>query len=307
MARKSADGDWSPRRREADRRGRVDRRLHAATFRRRSRASISPSHCSQEFTPATSIACRSTSCSHGSCEPNAHGSVLRALTRRERPRVATARLCRFPTGIGELTDALDRGAGPLAIRCNASGCSDRGRRTHFASRSRAATRLEARAIVVATPAWSAARMLATARCQALARLCASIRYASSATAVFALRREQVRHPLDGHGYVVPCRERRALMAATWVSSKWPHRAPAEQRAASRVRRRAPDPGILEQARRRRSQPAAFADLATLLGIIGEPELTRVYRWPRANAQYNVGHLATCARSTAGSSSSRASF
>ena len=81
------------------------------------------------------------------------------------------------------------------------------------------------------------------------------------------------------------------MAATWVTSKWPHRAPAEHVLLRGFVGGVRDPSILDQADDRLAT-AAFADLASLLGIAGDPILTRVYRWPRANAQYNVGHAAT---------------
>ncbi len=68
------------RQRETDRRGRVDRQLHATTASETKRASISPSHCSQGFTPATSIACPSTSCFLGWWKP----SVLGACCGRSR-------------------------------------------------------------------------------------------------------------------------------------------------------------------------------------------------------------------------------
>ena len=35
---------------------------------------------------------------------------------------------------------------------------------------------------------------------------------------------------------------------------------------------------------------SLAALRPLLGIDGEPLLTRVYRWERGNAQHEVGHL-----------------
>ena len=35
-------------------------------------------------------------------------------------------------------------------------------------------------------------------------------------------------------------------------------------------------------------------MVPLLGISGEPLLTRVYRWERSNAQHEVGHLARMA-------------
>ena len=44
---------------------------------------------------------------------------------------------------------------------------------------------------------------------------------------------------------------------------------------------------------------SLAALAPLLGIRGEPLFTRVYRWERASAQHEVGHLARVARDRAG--------
>ena len=50
-----------------------------------------------------------------------------------------------------------------------------------------------------------------------------------------------------------------------------------------------DPHALEQ-----SDPElvarSLAALRPLLGISGEPLLTRIYRWTRSNAQHEVGHL-----------------
>jgi protoporphyrinogen/coproporphyrinogen III oxidase len=217
------------------------------------------------------------------------GSVLRALTRRKASSPSTSAFVSFPTGMSELTVALESALGPTSIRCNSAVAAIAGRgpfRVTLASGGA----FDAHAIVVATPAWSAASMLARIDHE-LARLCASIEYASSATAVYALRRDQVRNPLNGTGYVVPYRERRALMAATWVSSKWPHRAPANQVLLRGFVGGVRDPGILEQPDEALAA-SAFSDLADLLGISGEPTMTRVYRWPRASAQYNVGHLAT---------------
>ena len=59
----------------------------------------------------------------------------------------------------------------------------------------------------------------------LAGLCDAIPYASTATVALGYRRDQIRHPLEGSGFVVPRVERCPLLAATWVTSKWPGRAP----------------------------------------------------------------------------------
>jgi hypothetical protein len=41
----------------------------------------------------------------------------------------------------------------------------------------------------------------------------------------AFMRDQVRHTLTGSGFVVPRVEHTGILAASWLSSKWPNRAP----------------------------------------------------------------------------------
>ena len=86
--------------------------------------------------------------------------------------------------------------------------------------------MEARAVILAAPAYVAAALLRRFD-GSLGALCAAIPYASTATVAFGYRRDQVRNPLRGTGFVVPRVERSALLAGTWVSSKWPGRAPAD--------------------------------------------------------------------------------
>src|SRR4029434_8174373 len=52
-----------------------------------------------------------------------------------------------------------------------------------------------------------------------------ISYASSATVTVAYRRQDVAHPLDGFGFVVPRVEGRPIIACTFSSVKYPGRAP----------------------------------------------------------------------------------
>src|SRR5262249_43045754 len=123
---------------------------------------------------------------------------------------------------------------------------------------------------------------------------AAIPYASSAIVTFAVRREDVPHPLDGFGFVVPHVERRALLAGTFSSLKYPGRAPAEFVLLRAFVGGALQPELLELddgellARIRH-------EFEQLLGIRAQPILSRIARWPRAMPQYHVGHLARVAR------------
>ena len=75
-------------------------------------------------------------------------------------------------------------------------------------------------VVLGCPAHAPAKLLGGVDAR-LAEQLAGIDYASSMTVAFGYRREELRHPLNGFGFLVPKRERRALVACTWVGTKFP--------------------------------------------------------------------------------------
>jgi oxygen-dependent protoporphyrinogen oxidase len=217
------------------------------------------------------------------------GSLLRAF--RQQPRrgpSAEGAFKSLPGGLSDLVRALERALPADAIRLNApvsriSRESD-GFRVDFGG----GESTTARAVVVASPAYRAATILRGLDAE-LSALCDDIPYASAATIALAYRREDIAHPLNGSGFVVPRVENTAILAASWLSSKWPGRAP-EGRALLRVfAGGARDPGALQKSDTELIASARAA-INPLLGVRGEPLLTRVYRWERANAQHEVGHL-----------------
>jgi protoporphyrinogen/coproporphyrinogen III oxidase len=146
----------------------------------------------------------------------------------------------------------------------------------------------ARAVVLATPAYVTSALLRE-HDHELARLCADVRYTSTATVVLAFRRDTVAHPLNGSGFVVPRVERSPILAASWLSSKWPHRAPDDRVLLRTFVGGARDPYVLDQSDNELVSRSLSA-LRPLLRITGEPLFSRVYKWERASAQHDVGHL-----------------
>ena len=148
---------------------------------------------------------------------------------------------------------------------------------------------DAEHVVLAVPAHRAASMLASID-DGIAALLASIPYGSAVTATFAWRREEIPHPLDAYGFVVPTVERRDILAATWSSRKWPGRVPAGMELVRVFLGTARDGSLLE----RDDDAIAGAsrrELRDLMGIRAEPQLTRITRFPRAMPHYHLGHLA----------------
>jgi oxygen-dependent protoporphyrinogen oxidase len=152
-------------------------------------------------------------------------------------------------------------------------------------------RLEADGVVLAVPAFVAAGLLADLDAD-LAEAHAEIPYASSAIVTLAFREEDVTRP-NAYGYVVPSVEGTDVLACTWTSSKWPHRAPEgfvltrvyAGRFGQRDVSRLGDDELLALAR----------DELAIVGIAAEPRLTRIQRWPAGMPQYVLGHPERLAR------------
>jgi oxygen-dependent protoporphyrinogen oxidase len=148
--------------------------------------------------------------------------------------------------------------------------------------------LEADALVLATEAHAAARLI-DAQDPALALQLRAIPYASSVIANVAYRRDQVQHPLDGFGAVVPAIEGRSILAVSFSSVKFPDRAPAGTVLLRVFIGGAAHPEFCE------FEDATIAELVRrelgeLIGAAGEPLFLRIDRHPRSMPQYILGHL-----------------
>jgi oxygen-dependent protoporphyrinogen oxidase len=148
--------------------------------------------------------------------------------------------------------------------------------------------LHARAVVLATPAYVSAGLLADIAPEP-AQLMSDIRYVSTGTISLAYREDDVPNALRGFGIVVPRSEKRPINAITWSSVKFNHRAPPGYALLRVFYGGSRSPQTME-----RDDAALFEvvrdELETLMGVRAEPLFHRIYRWPRSNPQYDVGHL-----------------
>ena len=214
------------------------------------------------------------------------GSVLRAarsLQMRPSPRGAFVSL---PGGVGELVHSVAAALRPGTLQLSTRVTGIR-RNSVFAIQSDTGS-VRARAVILGIPGYAAASAI-RGMDPALSDLCASIPYASTATVALGYRRDQIRHPMTGSGFVVPRTEMSPLLAATWVTSKWPDRAPAGHALLRAFLGGARDPKRLEDSDVQLID-AATTSLAGLLDIEGAPVLTRLHRFERQSPQYEVGHL-----------------
>ena len=218
------------------------------------------------------------------------GSVLRsfrALRIKPSPQGAFVSL---PGGIGELVDAVTNALTPGTLALGARVTELR-RASDYVVETAGGT-LNARSIILSVPAYAAAKLLRGFD-TTLAGLCDGIPYASTATVAFGYAAHQVRHPMRGSGFVVPRVERTPLLAATWVTSKWPGRAPEGHVLLRAFLGGGRDPHRLERSDEELIATAR-AELSETMAIAGEPLFSRLFRWTRQSPQYEVGHLARVA-------------
>jgi oxygen-dependent protoporphyrinogen oxidase len=227
-----------------------------------------------------------------------YGSVirgLRATAKRGEAQAAGARYGLFASHrdgmgalVGELAARLPAGALRLGTPAEALELADPSSdgapwRVRYGGATHAAD-----AVVLAVPAHRAAALVRGVDAD-LATGLAAIRYASSAAVTLAFRREDVAGKLAGYGFVVPYAEGRDVIACTFSSRKYEHRAPEAYELLRAYVGGARRPDVLE-----RSDDTLLAgvrlELRDILGIDAEPVLTRVQRHEHAMPQYDVGHL-----------------
>ena len=143
-------------------------------------------------------------------------------------------------------------------------------------------------VCLALPAYISARLLGDVDSQLASEL-EGISYASSATINLAYKRNDIPHPLNGFGFVVPFREGRSIIACTFSSVKFAARAPN-----GHVLLRAFAGGALQPEILKLTDDELLLhvqkDLRDLLGIEQTPLFAEISRWERSMPQYHLGHI-----------------
>jgi oxygen-dependent protoporphyrinogen oxidase len=140
-------------------------------------------------------------------------------------------------------------------------------------------------VLLAVPAPAAAGILRQFH-PALIEGLARIQYTSSVAV--ALGYDQAELP-PGHGFLVPRSEGRKIMACTFVHKKFAHRAPEGKKMLRCFFSSSRMPDLLTHSDEALQQ-IARQELKEILGVSAEPRFARTFRWDRAMAQYETGHL-----------------
>ncbi len=149
---------------------------------------------------------------------------------------------------------------------------------------------EHRAVICAAPAYKLAeiRLEAQTKAPVSFALLGEIRYPPVASVVLGFRREDVAHPCEGFGMLIPKIEGFKILGTIFSSSLFPNRAPAGHLTLTSYvgGERYPDLASLPAAE---LVALTCKDLRALLGLKGDPAFQHVVLYPRAIPQYNLGY------------------
>lgn len=220
------------------------------------------------------------------------GQIFGARARKRRGEVAKDRAPKFSfdEGLQVLPDTLrERLGGAVRLRSTVTRLRRTGSRWQVTVRTPEGEAVEEHdAVLLAAPAFKLAEIrLETGREDSLTFL-GEIRYPPVASVVLGFRREDVAHPCQGFGMLIPRVEGFRILGTIFSSSLFPNRAPAGHVTLTSYVGGERQPELA-------GRPAeelyeiTCQDLAVLLGVRGRPVFTHHYYWPRAIPQYNLGY------------------
>jgi oxygen-dependent protoporphyrinogen oxidase len=151
----------------------------------------------------------------------------------------------------------------------------------------------ARKLVIACPTYAAASFMNDFD-EDLANAFDSIPYAPIIVVATGHRREDVKHPLDGFGFLIPRSQGMRTLGSIWTSSIFTERAPEGYVQFRSMLGGAGDPSILELSDDQLWQTLRN-ELNPLIGIRNDPAFMRIYRWERGIPQFKMGHRERRAR------------
>jgi len=216
------------------------------------------------------------------------GQILGARERKKSKEVARDRAPKFSfdAGLQVLPDSLAAQlGGSLKLSTPVSGLTRTANGWRVAT---AAGESEFGAVVYCGTAYRLAELKIGVPQALDTRPFSEIIYPPVASVVLGFRRQDVRHPCQGFGMLIPKIEGFKILGAIFSSSLFPNRAPAGHLTltcyvggARYPELAALPPGQLTE--------TVLADLRVLLGVAAPPVFTQTAVYPRAIPQYNLGY------------------
>ena len=228
-----------------------------------------------------------------------HGSIIKALLVQKRKAAQTSRdtsgpryslFLSFEEGMQTLVDILAENlSGCIRLCTCVTAIKKKENETGWRVYLENGEMLESDLLCLALPAPQTSKILANVL-PPLAEKLSAIPYTSSATVNLTFRREDIPHPLNGMGFVVPVTEQLNLVGCSFSSVKFENRAPADHvLLRAFVGGNTFEGDVNGNLTQNDFVSTALKNVSELLTIKKEPLFSIVSEHSQAMAQYLVGH------------------
>jgi len=143
-------------------------------------------------------------------------------------------------------------------------------------------------IISTVPAFNAADLFGDFD-KGLKRHLLDIYYPPVLVQYLAYKKEDIKQPLDGFGFLIPSKERKSFLCAIWTSVIFPSRSSKDTASFTLFIGGARDTDIFSLDKELLFMKIR-AEFETLMKISGEPIFSSDKFWPKAIPQYNIGYV-----------------
>lgn len=218
-----------------------------------------------------------------------HGSLTRGLFRRDKKKTVRKALISFRNGLEALPNALHEQLGDtVKLKQKVSSIRRSGHKLELYFEDGGIAKHDAVISTIPLPQLASCFSESNSSASKLTGELSTVSYAPLSVLHLGYRKEQLRHPLDGFGMLVPEKENYNLLGALFSSSLFPGRAPEGHRLLTCFIGGSRNPELARLPKDELVEKAQ-ADLDQLLGIRGKPEMVRHTFWEKAIPQYEVGY------------------
>jgi oxygen-dependent protoporphyrinogen oxidase len=224
-----------------------------------------------------------------------YGGLVKAMLALKRqkkitggPQGPSGRLTSFKDGFSELPKRLTQKLGSC-IRTGSELIKAEQKGDRFILRIKGQSSIEADVVLLACPAWKSAAIVNGLDME-LSMVLSKITFAPVTVVATGYNRDEIAHPLNGFGFLVPQNQNAKILGTLWTSSIWKNRAPD-----FRVLLRTMAGGALKPEVYKMEDDALYQmvtdDLEKILSIDIKPLYSRIFRFEKGIAQYKPGHTA----------------
>jgi len=147
--------------------------------------------------------------------------------------------------------------------------------------------IESDVVVIASPAYEAGKILGSLN-KEISLLLGDIFYPSITVVCFGYKKERIKYPLNGFGFLIPYKEKRKILGTLWDSSIFPNRAPDDMVLMRSMIGGARNSGLalMEEDK---IVDIVINELRDIMDINVTPDFVKIYRHEKGIPQYHVGH------------------